>query len=172
MPLNKPSYLTLQENYPDNDRFPRGKLFDELGWGDLKTNPTYANTCAIRMSYCLIRSGVSLPGRMRIKTGKHKGKLIEPSQLALSKILAKNTLFGEPEKFKYLDRDKVMKGRHGILSFMKIPGYVVDGNLSGHIDLIDWRPATFLGMPLWWDVLHCDLGCHWDSAEFWFWALP
>lgn len=172
MPSNRISYVELQKNYPDNDRFPRARLLDELGWHDLKTNPAYANTCAIRMSYCLIRAGILLPGRMRIKKGVHKGKLIEPGQLALSKILARQQFFGAPERFKYADRDKVLQGRRGILSFIKIPGYVVDGVLSGHIDLIDWRPATFLGVPLWWDVLHCDLGCHWDAAEFWFWALP
>ncbi len=168
----KVAYQTLQDSYPDNDHYSRGKLFDELGWGDLQSNPAYTNTCAIRMSYCLIRAGISFPGRMRIKKGIHKGKLIEPGQLSLSKLLTMERLFGAPEKFIYADRDRIMKGRRGILSFMKIPGYIVDGGLSGHIDLIDWRTATFLGMPLWWDVLRCELGCHWDSAEFWFWALP
>lgn len=167
----KISFQTLQDNYPDTDTYPQGKLFDELGWGDLKNNAAYTNTCAIRMSYCLIRAGVMLPGRLKIKKGPHKGKLIEPGQMALSRLLCKERFLGEPEKFKYADRDKVLKDRRGILSFIKIPGYEIDGQLSGHIDLIDWRPASFLGMSLWWQVLHCDMSCHWNSAEFWFWPL-
>lgn len=124
------------------------------------------------MSYCLIRSGIVLPGRMKIKKGPCKGKLIEPGQIALSRILCQDRLFGEPERFKYDDRDRVMKDRQGIVSFMKIPGYNVDGVASGHIDLANWRPASFLGVNLWWSSLRCGVHCYWDAGEFWFWPLP
>ena len=35
----------------------------------LKQSPDYENTCAVRMSLALMRSGVVISGRLRIKSG-------------------------------------------------------------------------------------------------------
>jgi hypothetical protein len=49
-------------------------LFQQIGWDDLIKNPAYGNTCAIRVSLALIRSGVTIPG------GRLPIKRIEPGQ--------------------------------------------------------------------------------------------
>lgn len=59
------TFKQLSANYPDKEEFTHDTLFDEIGWQDLKPNKSFTNTCAIRMSYCLIRAGISTPGRMK-----------------------------------------------------------------------------------------------------------
>jgi len=161
-----PKFNTLWDNYPTPAEFTHDQLYDELGWEDLKKNPNYTNTCATRMSLCLIRSNIDqLGGRLEIKKGKYKSKWIEPGQKRLSDNLAE--MFGSPEKFKLADRDKVLSNKKGIVSFMSIPGYIIDGALSGHIDLV--KHGTFL---YFFDTgLQCAEQCYWDSKEFWFWSL-
>ena len=161
------SFGTLWSNYPATDEFPnRIPLFDYLGWDDLKKNPAYTNTCAIRMSLCLLRSGIAVPGRFTIKKGRYKGRNIEPGQGKLSNILATPAFFGKPQKFTLAERDAALKGKQGIISFMRIPGYVVDGGLSGHIDLVRHGKLLFF-----WDALQCRESCYWNSQEFWFWPI-
>ena len=66
--------LALLKNYPSNRVVSRDTLFQQIGWDDLIKNPGYGNTCAIRVSLALIRSGITIPsGRLPIKT-------IEPGQ--------------------------------------------------------------------------------------------
>jgi hypothetical protein len=159
-------FAQLWNNYPDPDTYPHGKLFDSIGWGDLKDNPKYENTCAIRMSICLIKSGVKFPGRMAIKSGPFKGHLIEPGQVRLTNILALPTILGTPEKLTKENYESALKGKQGVVAFMRIPTYVVDGALSGHIDLI--QHGTYLWF---FDKLQCRDACYWSSQEFWFWSL-
>lgn len=118
------------------------------------------------MSLCLIRSGITIPGRIKIHASSHKGKLIEPGQVKLSNILTRPELFGPPQKFKLDKRDEVLKDKQGIISFMRIPGYSIDGALSGHIDLVKHGKFLFF-----WDALKCAESCYWNSAEFWFWPV-
>ena len=118
------------------------------------------------MSLCLIKSGVYLPQRMPINAGPFKGKLIEPGQAALTRVLSKDAYFGAPKKIKYADRYADLKNKQGIISFMQIPGYSIDGALSGHIDLV--RNGKFLYL---WDTLDCRGACHWDAKELLFWSL-
>jgi len=157
---------TLWNNYPSRGDLDHDELFDYLGWGDLKDDRTYENTCAIRLSLCLIKSGVLVPGRMKIKKGPFKGRMIEPGQVRLSNLLISPQLFGAPQKFKRSDRDRVIADQQGIISFMRIPAYIIDGALSGHIDLV--RHGKFLYL---WDTLDCREDCYWHSQEFWFWPL-
>jgi hypothetical protein len=64
----KPPYHVLRENYPRKDS--RELLFADIGWSDLTNNPAYWDTCAIRMSTALLRTGVTLPGaRMQAHAG-------------------------------------------------------------------------------------------------------
>lgn len=161
------TFQNLWNNYPTIQNYSHDQLFDSLGWPDLKTNPLYRNTCAIRMSLCLIRSGVVVPGRFQIKKDPHKGKQIEPGQAKLSHALASPRLLGAPQKFKIEERDTILRDKQGIVSFMRIPSYVVDGGaLGGHIDLV--RHGKFL---FFWNTLLCQSGCHWDAKEFWFWPV-
>src|SRR5438067_5385461 len=53
--------------YPRKRDIDHDALFHLLGWDDLIKNPDYANTCAVRVSLALIRSGVHIPdGRIPI----------------------------------------------------------------------------------------------------------
>jgi hypothetical protein len=99
--LNPPPFNVLWNNYSSNSIIKLPELFKEIGWDDLINNDVYANTCAIRVSLALIKSGVTIPeGRMPIKAGIHRGKRIDPGQSKLSHILAKKSMLGQPEKFK------------------------------------------------------------------------
>ncbi len=160
------SFNELAKNYPTKEEFTHDALFDELGWQDLKTNPSYTNTCAIRMSYCLIRAGLHIPGRMKIKSGPHKGQMIEPGQAKLTAILSTPKFLGSPIVFKPKDRPVNLKGKQGIISFMRIPGYMIDGGLSGHIDLVHHETLF-----LFWNQFICAEDCYWNASECRFWPL-
>ncbi len=160
------TFTDLWNNYPNKDDYPTNELYEALGWPDLVNNPHYKNTCAVRMSLCLIKSGIALSGRFEIKKGAHKGKRVEPSQLKLSRLLTDKKIFGKPQVFKIAQLDNVLLGKQGVVSFMRIPGYVVDGGLGGHIDLVKHGKFLFF-----WDKLICQSGCHWDADEFWFWPM-
>lgn len=160
------NFAQLSHNYPTPDVYPHDALFDYIGWGDLKKNPAFLNTCAIRMSLCLIKSGVKFPGRMAIKSGPYKGHMIEPGQVRLTNILASPTLLGKPQVLTRATRDDGLKDKQGMIAFMRIPTYVIDGALSGHIDLVQH------GKILWFfDTLNCADHCYWNSQEYWFWPL-
>lgn len=156
----------LWNNYPSVDDYSANELYEELGWPDLVNKPGYENTCAVRMSLCLIKSGINVEGRFEIKKGKYKGKKVEPGQLKLSQFLADKKIFGKPQVFKIAQLENVLLGKQGVVSFMRIPGYIVAGGLGGHIDLVKHGKFLFF-----WDKLVCQSGCHWDAEEFWFWPM-
>lgn len=156
------SFEKLWQNYPGEEEFNHDALFDYLGWSDLKRK--YRNTCAIRMSLCLLRSGVPVRGRFRINRGPLEGKMIEPGQDKLSKYL--DNILNPSVKMTKENRDELMKGRNGIISFMQIPGYDVDGHLGGHIDLV--KHGKFLMV---FDTLDCAGSCDWQAKNYWFWPL-
>ena len=52
-----PRYNVLTPNYPDKHRVPAKSLLDEIGGEVRKTLVDSVNTCAIRMSEALNRSG-------------------------------------------------------------------------------------------------------------------
>jgi hypothetical protein len=156
----RPLFHALELNYPPHDRIDKAQLFQEIGWDDLIKNIAYENTCAIRMSLALIKTGVHIPGRIAIKKGPFKGRRIEPGQVSLSKMLAMRSLFGVPEKF---DKKSVGAGigkRRGVISFFQIPGYL--GGRGGHIDIISPGMGGYMA---------CGSGCYFNSKEYWFWEL-
>lgn len=157
----KPLFSIVQKNYPSNRDVSKEDLLNEIGWDDLIRNPAYDNTCAIRVSLALIKSGLLISGRIAIKKGPHKGRLIEPGQARLSQLLATRQYFGAPEKFKTVVADSSIGNRKGVVSFWRVPGYL-NGN-GGHIDVV----SPVLG-----GVRMCGSGCYWDSSEVWFWELP
>ncbi len=155
----RPNFATIKNAYQDKHASPRDVLYQEIGWDDLINNPAYENTCAVRVSLALIKVGMRLPGRLVIKKGPHKGKMIEPGQAKLSHLLAQPNLLGLPEKCKMDDAPKMIGNRHGIISFFKIPTYFN----GGHIDLIAPNQGG---------VHRCASVCYWSASEVWFWALP
>ena len=97
---------------------------------------------------------------MPIRKGPHKGKLIEPGQAGLSKMLATPSLFGEPEKF---DINTVHTGigqRSGVISFFRIPAYL--NGRGGHIDIVSPGAGGYMV---------CGSGCYFNSSQYWFWEL-
>ena len=85
----KPAFSVLWGNYPQSRLWSREKLFREIGWDSLIDETEYRNTCAIRLSVALQKSGVSISssaGMTGLK-GMMKGKAIEIRQDNLSKQL-------------------------------------------------------------------------------------
>lgn len=154
----KPTFNALMEAYPRTAS--HDELFAEIGWGDLTSNPAYGDTCAIRVSYGLLRAGVTLPGaRMKVNSGPSKGKYIEPGQGKLSNILQR--LWGKPEVYKGEAAARTGIGkRQGVVSFFRIHGGgPADG---GHIDLIWNGPYGFHS---------CARSCYFSALTVWFWPL-
>ena len=149
----KPTFTALSNNYSSNRFISQEELYKEIGWNDLIGRAAYANTCAIRVSLALVKSGINVRGRIAIKKGPHKGKLIEPGQAKLSHMLAGTAFLGAPEKFKTADADKGISRRRGVVSFWKVPGYLNDN--GGHIDLVS--PA--LG-----GIRVCGSNCYWSPC--------
>lgn len=153
-------YGVLEKNYPLKKAIPRDTLFRELGWDDLINNAAFENTCAIRMSVALIRSGVTIPaGRIPIKAGPHRGKRVEPGQAKLADILATNALLGKPEKFSTSEAENGIGSRSGIVSFYNLLPGVYD---HGHIDIVSSSSGGFK---------ICGMDCYWKSKQVWFWPL-
>ncbi len=160
----KPSYATLKRNHYTSDKFKSGyvsgeDLYSEIGYDQtklIKQNGGYVNTCATRMSLALIKSGVPIHGRLRIKDGKYKGRTVEPGAKLLADQLAMPHALGKPQIFKAADAPAKLEGKKGIVFFWKMGDYA-----GGHIDVIE----TTNGMHI------CNSACYFSSREVWFWPL-
>lgn len=155
----KPAFALLRGNFSPAPSVLRAALFKEIGWEDLTDNKSYWDTCAIRMSLALVKSGMAIPGRMRIKAGVHTGKLIEPGQARLSAILSRSGYLGRPEQFRTADAESGIGQRSGIVSFFDIDP--PSASPHGHIDLV--RPEN--------NFRSCSSSCFWSASKVWFWAL-
>jgi hypothetical protein len=155
----KLSFPVLQRNFSSNKDIKASDLFKEIGWDDLNGNPTYENTCAIRMSLALIKSGKNIPGRMSIKKGPYRGKLIEMGQRNLSLLLTHQSRLGNPKKFSGTKAEQAIGKRSGVVSFWHlIPGVYE----HGHIDIVSDATGRLKA---------CGSDCYWTSKEVWFWQL-
>ncbi len=160
----KPGYSVLKSNHDSSDyanpNFVSGEdIYQEIGYtldGLTKQNPAYENTCAVRMSLALIKSGVVFSGRLKIKSGPYKGKMIEPGAKLLADQLARPTIFGRPEVFAPSNAIARLSEKKGVVLFWKITGYG-----GGHIDMIEMTNA----------VQVCNSACYFSSKEIWFWPL-
>jgi len=155
----KPNFRILLSAFSPAPSVQRATLFKEIGWDDLIDNEAYWDTCAIRMSLALIKSGMTIPGRMPIKSGVHRGKLIEPGQSKLSSILARPGYLGRPERFRKSEAEEGIGQRSGIVSFFDIDP--PSDRQHGHIDLV--RPEN--------NFRRCSSACYWGSSKVWFWPL-
>lgn len=156
----KPMFAVVQRNFYNTYDVKQQRLLTEIGWGDLVGKPEWKDTCAIRMSLALIKSGVTIPGRMRIKAGPHKGKLIEPGQANLSRMLRASHMLGEPELYRSHDFETKVGHRAGIVSFFRIDP-TAPGPGQGHIDLVSLKQKMAM----------CESFCYWEAREMWFWPL-
>ncbi len=156
----KPPFATVRAHFPKRDRIDTAALYAELGWVDLVHNEAFRNTCATRMSLALVKSGVSLPGRMRVLKGDFKGCRIEPGHAKLSMILQRRDMLGAPEKFRRTAAPAAIGQRCGIVSFWQI--YPELARTVGHIDLVSTGEDG---------ALSCANQCYWDAREIWFWPL-
>lgn len=151
----KPSYQEVVTHYPRSQE--RADLYASLGWSDIANHEAYKDTCAIRMSYALLRANVMLPGAtMKVKAGEVAGRFIEHRQGTLSRILRR--IWGAPEIYK--SEDAARKGigtRRGVVSFFRIEG----GN-GGHIDLVEIGANGFPA---------CARSCYFTAKTIWFWPL-
>lgn len=161
----KPAYTALKTNHysanKNNATFvDKTDVYKEIGYDYdnlVKENPGYSNTCAVRMSLALLKSGVSFSGRLKIKTGKYTGKLIEPGAKLLADKLSLGTAFGKPKIFKPSEFESKIGRYKGVIFFWKISGYG-----GGHIDLIESVNASQV----------CHSACFPLCSEVWFWSLP
>jgi hypothetical protein len=71
MPL---TFAALKANYPLDEHEQLFKSVLGGGFADLISNPEYKNTCAMRMSVALLRSGVGIPANLGAQDGGHKDK--------------------------------------------------------------------------------------------------
>ena len=160
----KPSFMALKANHyssnKHNSNFMGSEEIYKLIGYDIeelkKQNPGYVNTCAIRMSLALIKSGMNFSGRLKIKDGPYKGRMIEPGAKLLADQLAKPQLFGRPELISPSNAVVRLSGKKGVVLFWKVTGYG-----GGHIDLIETSNA----------VQVCNSACYFSSKEIWFWSL-
>jgi hypothetical protein len=161
----KPSFSVLKGNHYSatfgNPGFKVPKdVYDEVGY-DLekliKEDPAYGNTCAVRMSLALIKSGISFDGRMIIKKGTYKGRYLEPGAKLLADQLALKHVFGTPEIIDDISKvESKIASRKGVVFFNKIQGYN-----GGHIDIIE--PSN--------KSLVCNSACYFNCKQVWFWPL-
>lgn len=159
----KPPFDVLAKNFHSKRKVLQPELFAEIGWEELVGNGNFNNTCAIRLSLALIKSGVRIKGRLAIKKGPHLGKMIETGQALLSRNLAQRNVFGPPEKFKEGTAKASLAGRRGVVSFFRVDPAMNDN--GGHIDIV--AP----GLQNYYDDLGCGSDCYWQSGEIWFWPL-
>lgn len=172
----KPRFSTLWANYPHAKDWSRRRLYTEMGWEEFVDKPGFRNTCAIRTSYALQKSGVSVSSSagMRALKGAVKDKYIEIRQDRLSLQLKEK--WGAAEEFTGSEADGKIGDRNGVVSFWEIPGYDVGGGLGGHIDVIDGvteikKYFLYLFPYMSDEPSVCGSHCYFDAARVWFWEL-
>lgn len=159
MTAPRPMYGVVRRNFYHPKFVKRPALFAEIGHPELARIPAWANTCAVRLSLALVKSGVVIPGRMIIRAGKYKGRRIEQNVARLARGLT--DLFGPPEEWANgSDASAYIGTRRGIVAFYSLYGSAAEGD--NHIDLVS--PAEGLDK--------CANTCYWQASRFQFWPLP
>jgi hypothetical protein len=153
------SYALLREHYPTRAQVDGAALYASIGYPDKGKDPSWQNTCAIRVSLALLGAHTPVsPGFLTAQAGPYKGKRIESRQKKLAEFLRRR--LGPPEVYKNgYAAWRAIRPRHGIISFYRLNG---NWDNQGHIDLVE--PATM-------NDLQCASACYWSSAEVWFWPL-
>lgn len=160
----KPTYDVVKSNHNSSNELnssyvDKKSLYQDIGYNIdelVKQDPGYENACATRMSMALIKSGVAFSGRLKIKSGPHKGRSFEPGAKLLADQLAKPQVLGKPQVLSPSEATKKLSGKKGIVFFWKITGYG-----GGHIDLIETANSLQV----------CNSACYFSAKEVWFWPL-
>ena len=126
------TFETLKTNFPDEGR---AAFFKKMGWDDLIDNPSYDNTCAMRVSTCLIRCGMTFPsGQIKILKGPHKGNRVEIKWKNLEETLTSE--WGEKIKIEPPTQE-ACKPYQGVILFETLPPDENGNRYPGHIDVLD-----------------------------------
>lgn len=157
MPLEVvPPISALKANYPTPDRYDRAALYKQFGM-EAPAGEAWLNTCAVRMSYCLLKCDITLgkePGRGRetvIRTGPYEGKDFWLSRKNLAdrveKLFGKPTYTGQSSTIDLETLKSKIGTTGGIISYGKLEAEGSEGEYpGGHIDVV----------------------YYWES--FWFWS--
>ena len=121
------TFAQLKSTFPTEKREP---FFKAMGWDDLIDDDDYKNTCAMRVSVCLVKLGMTFPnGKIKILKGDHKGKKIEIRWHELEAVL--KAAWGAPTNVTPTTAEGC-KSYQGVIVFEKLlSGY------PGHIDVLD-----------------------------------
>lgn len=161
----KPQFFSLKQNhYSSDETKPSYKsvseVYSEIGYEAAKLvhqDPNYGNTCAVRMSLALMKSGISIKGRLKIKGGRFAGRSVEPGAKLLADQIKSPALLGKPLIIQSPSAAPAeLNGKQGLIFFSKIFGYG-----GGHIDLLETVNATQV----------CHSHCYFLCQEVWFWDL-
>lgn len=133
------SFYDLSEYYPT---LPKSDLFSALGgqWPQLKNNPNYNNTCAIRLSVALKMAGLPVPNQFK-EAIDGKGNPLILKVVTMSKFLESSL---GPQYWGMSKEPSVpLKMSH----IPKISGIIVYhaswSDATGHFDL--WDGYNFVG---------------------------
>jgi len=178
-----PPTSALKANYPTPSQYDHEALFKEFGM-KAPEGPQWENTCAVRMSYCLLKCGIELgkePHRgpeTVIKTGRYKGKDFWCGRQNLAKRVEE--IFGKPtyvaissDKDKSVLEEKI-GDTGGIISYGKLEGednWLLPDSPAyqgGHIDVVYFDDGWL------WDGYALMIGHDWDmmfrrAVEIRFW---
>lgn len=163
-----PPFDLLKKNYPKPTEISREDLYRSIGWDEYIDKAGFENTCALRMSLCLIGSGmVFAKGEFRVLKGDKKGQRVWTSRAHLTAYL--ETLWGAPtfQVSSAAEAQAQIGDGAGVISFGPLPAYA-----GGHIDIIDGYFDVFkviwsLGSQS--NAYVCGSDCHWDAQDFKFW---
>jgi hypothetical protein len=126
------SFEQLKTNFPAEDR---KIFFKNMGWDDLIDNVSYENTCAMRVSTCLVKLGMSFPeGQIKILKGEHSGKRVEITWKKLNEKLT--TEWGNKESIDPPTQENC-KPYQGVILFETLPPDTDGNRYPGHIDVLD-----------------------------------
>ena len=161
--MPRPPFSAVRANYPAASAIDKQVLFQEIGFDPYLNNPNYSNTCAIRVSLALVKSGLHLIGGRSshfIQRGPYAGKRIE--------VLRRNpACLGQP------DLEYNTPSGHGAINLQDALTRI--GNKSGIISFYTWN--TYQGGHI--DILSptsggytCGKNCYWYTEKVIFWELP
>jgi hypothetical protein len=192
----KPTFSALQSNHYSGDTSkPNSKtaeeVYKEIGRSDLYVK--YPDTCALRMSLALLKSGVSFTGRkgFDIRDGPHKGTIYEPGAIGLAEKL--KTVFGTLSPF--VPEKKSASGLSRVITFQPKNVYFTKRtsvNMENEILEYLKRPGCGHGVIFFKDLrsgygydgghidlielvtaaFMCNSHCYPLAEETWYWPLP
>ena len=123
------SFSQLETHFPAEDRT---LFFKNMGWDSFINNANYKNTCAMRVSVCLARLGVSMPqGQFKILKGPQGGQRVDIKWQSLTQFLT--GIWGAPS----IINTGNLSTYKGIIVFEQLPPDDQGNSYPGHIDVLN-----------------------------------